>query len=692
MNGKEQQHVTLQIEEANPILRNLLSDISVQPSWRGKAAVDMAWRDNLQWTKEQKDYFRELGLPEDMFVNLMAAAMDSVTGFEAKHRVDWMISGAAEEHDAMAEALNHRLNDTMRLADANHACSEAYESQACVGVGWVYVGRNPDPLSPSRYVVEDVHRDEMFWDMRSRSEDLRRDCRWIARRKFFDKDAAKAFLGDRYSELIDFTFSDYGTIDIGDGSPNAGWFARAIEYTDPIELVMDNSSGRQMVAVYEVYYKVFEKRDLICMPDGMMMEFKKNNPIHLELLSMGQANLVCNIPVNVVRVAWFVGPHLIWDGPSQAPHNHFPYIPFFGPREDAANTPIGLLRRMRGPQEQYNRAVMEIQRILRSRRIEMDSDAVSEAMTDQQLIFEVNRTDGLIKLKRGRQFRVIREWEKLAALEGICNRTRGEINAASGIYQTFQGQGENDKSGVAVENIAELGAQSLGKINANYQLARKFVGDLMFSYLVEDVGVRRQVVNIPQSLGQQRKQVVLNDGMSNRVSLLRAQVAIQDVHTSAGYKQHTHQRVTNIIDKMPDDFKTILLPFWLETSEMPNKEQAIKLINQKLGYIEDELQRQQVEEQQRQAEEEQRQLETRALVAEIEEKEASAKDKEAQAKSHLADALKKRLETAKLLREFKQEKNNPEGLDSSFAGKEPQMHPTDHRNALPPGASGVEAR
>jgi hypothetical protein len=452
----------MKLPDANPILRNLLSDISAQPDWRGDAAVDMAWRDNKQWTKEQIEYLRSLGITPHT-INLMAPAMESVTGYEAKHRVDWMITADSEDHEEMAEGMNHELNTEMPLARANQSCSEAYESQACVGIGWVYVHRNPDPLSPAKIAVEHVHRDEMFWDMRARSADLRTDCRWIARRKFFDEDDAKVLLGKKYADLVDYTFSDYLTIDIDDGSPQATWFGTLTEYSDPIDLIMDNQSDRKRVAIYHVFYKVFEHHDLLCSVDGHVQVFNHQSLAHMDMLASGMAYIEEKIPINVCRVAWFLGPHLIWDGPSVEPHNHFPYVPFFGIREDAANVPTGLIRRMRSPQEEYNSAAVEVQRILRSRRIEKDIDALV-GMSDQQAIHEINRANGVINLKNNKKFAVIREWEKIQALEGIMNRARDEINAASGVYQTFQGKSEGEQSGIAVESIAELGVQSLGKI------------------------------------------------------------------------------------------------------------------------------------------------------------------------------------------------------------------------------------
>jgi len=640
------------------LLTNLFSDIGNEPDWRGRAAKEKAWEDSHQWTKAQLAHFKKLGMPEEMMVNLMAPAMDAVTGYEAKHRVDWMLNSSDESQELMVEGINHEFNDEMRLADANSACSDAYSSQAGVGVGWVHVADNPNILEPSKLLIENVHRDEMFWDMRSRSGTLKTDCRWIARRKFFDKDEAQA-LFPCHKELIDFTWSDWRTIDINPSAVQSDWFTELDKYTGVIEEVMEGISERKRIAIYETYYKVVERRPLLISPDGLIVEFIESNPIHIEMLVSGMAQLHTDVPINIVKEAWFIGANCIFDGKSRSPHNQFPYVPFFGVREDGTNTPQGLLRRMMSPQEEYNRAAVEIQHILRSRRIEKDEDATM-GMTDDQVVHESSRADGVINLKRGSRFQVMREWEQLAALEGICKRAKEEINMASGIYQTFQGQTEGKQSGIAVESIAELGAQTLGRLNAHYQLSRKMVGELAFAHIVENIGTSTKTIKVPKSIGQQQRDVHLNDGVDNRLSTLRASVALQEVHTSAGYKQHTHQRLTSIMAELPDEMKSSLLPLWIESSDLPKKEFAMKAINKQLGYIEDEDKQAEAEAQQAQQAEEARQLEIARETAEIQklnaeaaEKQANIAENEAQAENYRADAGKKRAETVKLLREIK---------------------------------------
>jgi len=59
-------------------------------------------------------------------------------------------------------------------------------------------------------------------------------------------------------------------------------------------------------------------------------------------------------PVPALRLSWYVGPHFITDMASPHPHNHYPYIPFIGAREDETRIPYGLVRSMLSPQDEIN--------------------------------------------------------------------------------------------------------------------------------------------------------------------------------------------------------------------------------------------------------------------------------------------------------------------------------------------------
>jgi hypothetical protein len=637
-----------------PVLEELFSDQGNEPEWRGLAARVCQVRDNNPWTGEQRAVFRNLGMPDEMFVNLLASANDSVTGYEAKSRTDWAVFSDDQDHVDIVDAINHELIKTLRLAEANEACSNAYGAQIGPGVGWVYVGPSNNPLSPSFLMIEDVHRDEMFWDMRSRSPLLRNDCRYIYRRRFLDKDEALQ-LFPVWGELIQISFSrDWTDFDLGEGQVSYGpWMEALSKWKEPIEMSLMNLSDRKRVPVYEVYYKVIEQRDIIIV-DQQAQLYDPNNAIQEELLMYGMAQIESKA-VPVVRESWFIGPNCVWDGPSRAPHNDFPYVPFFGQRNDADNTPMGLLVRGLGPQEQYNRTIVEMQRILRNILIITDKDA-TKGMTDAQVLKETSKMYGIIKLTPQRRFEIRQEWEKYTALESSLPRIREELNGAMGVYHTFQGKQEGDVSGVAAETLAELGAQSLGKINSNYQLSRKLVGEIAFSYVVADIGTATRTCRIPKKNGQPQKDVVLNDGVRNRVSMMRAYVSLQPVHTSSGWRHYQHQRIDEAMGRLPEEAMVELLPAWIETFEgLPNGEKVIERITKKLGIYADEEQAAAAEEQASAKAEEERQLEIATAKADNEKKLAEAENKHADTQKTLAETAKIRQETAIAARDVENE-------------------------------------
>jgi hypothetical protein len=636
------------------VLLELFSDQGNEPEWRGLAAHVCQVRDNNPWTAKQRSIFRSLGLPDNMFVNLLASANEAVTGYEAKSRTDWAVFSDDKESTDTVDALNHELNKTLRLADANEACSNAYGSQVGPGVGWVYVGPGSNPLSPSALIVEDIHRDEIFWDMRSRSPLLRNDCRFLYRRRFHDDDEALQ-LFPSWKELIRITYSnDWTEHDLGDGQITYGEWTEALrKWKEPVESSLQSLSDRKRVPIYEVYYKVVERRDIIIMEQQSQL-YNPDNPLHDEMLFYGTADVQTK-PVPVIREAWFIGPNCIWDGPSRSPHNEFPYVPFFGQRNDADNTPMGLLVRGLGPQEQYNRTIMEMQRILRNILILADKDA-TKGMTDAQVFKEMSKVYGIVKINGNKRFEITKEWEKLAALEASLPRIREELNGAMGVYHTFQGKREGNVSGVAAETLAELGAQSLGKINSNYQQSRKLVGEIAFSYVVAGIGTTRKMCRIPKKHGQPQKDVTLNDGVRNRVSMMRGTVALQPVHTSSGWKHYQHQRIDDAMNRLPEEAMLELLPAWIETFEgLPNGEKLIERITKKLGIHADEELAAQAEEQMAAQAEEERQLEIASIQADNKKKLSEAENKQADTQKTIAETAQIQQETILAARNIESE-------------------------------------
>src|SRR3546814_4126953 len=73
-----------------------------------------------------------------------------------------------------------------------------------------------------------------------------------------------------------------------------------------------------------------------------------------------------------LRVAFYIGPHRMQDLATN--RRRFPYIPFFGYREDLTGVPYGLVRAMISPQDEVNARAQRMMWLLSARRTFIDNE------------------------------------------------------------------------------------------------------------------------------------------------------------------------------------------------------------------------------------------------------------------------------------------------------------------------------
>ena len=575
----------------------LVSDISSQDvAWRQLARKCADYYDHLQLTDKR---LQDLKACErlDVVGNLIQPTINSVLGHEEQRRVDWMIVADDMDSEEVAEGLNQRLNEVMRLTEANRHCSEAYKHQIIKGIGWLHVSRNPDPFDASAYKIERIPTDEIYWDMRSKDAG-KRDCRWMARRKFMDVDEVKT-LFPGHGDLTDACANGWtGTFSIGDDYANTDLrMAEWVSSSSHQEHLLLSSGRRKQVAVYEVYYREWVTAKILTFDDGRMVEYQEGSSEQLLALLTGAAKGEKR-QVQKMRRKYFIGPHEISDDASPHPHNHFPFVCFEGYMEDTANVPYGLVRGMLDPQDAYNEAGFEIMHILDHIRVIKEEDSLVDGMRDSDLVDELRRRDGVVTARNGKSgtIRVEKDWAELQALNGLQDKYGQQIRDYSGVYSSYSGRDAGQKSGVAISNMAELGATTLSEINANYEYGRKKLAELVLAYIVHDIADKETPINIRDGdAGQVKKRVVLNgreqgDGQtSNVVSLARTQVALADVHSSQGYRQHVNSRVMEMfqVTAQNPEMQAFLLELAVETSELPNRAEILEKWRKKMGISED---------------------------------------------------------------------------------------------------------
>ena len=141
---------------------------------------------------------------------------------------------------------------------------------------------------------------------------------------------------------------------IGDGMSGTG-LGNSHGYGRPNSLQEErwyNPTNKE-ICIFELWYRRWEAVPVIKTPDGRIVEYDENNEKHFTVVAAGMTTPYISTVCRVRRSYW-LGPHLLHDGPSPYAHNHFPYVPFFGFREDSTGIPYGYIRDMKYPQDSLN--------------------------------------------------------------------------------------------------------------------------------------------------------------------------------------------------------------------------------------------------------------------------------------------------------------------------------------------------
>jgi len=126
-------------------LERWLDEIRNQPQWRREADKCADYYDGNQLTSEALDARQEKGLGE-LTTNFVAPTVNAVLGMEAKTRTDWQVGADDDKYADVAEALNAKLHEAEREAQADRANSDAYAGQIKAGFSVVEVSRESNPF------------------------------------------------------------------------------------------------------------------------------------------------------------------------------------------------------------------------------------------------------------------------------------------------------------------------------------------------------------------------------------------------------------------------------------------------------------------------------------------------------------------------------------------------------------------
>lgn len=569
-------------------------EIEQQPAWRSRADREADYYDGNQLDSAVLQRQREIGMPPAI-EPLIGPTIDAVLGMEAKTRTDWRVTPDGDKTgDEVAEALNYKLNQAERSAKADSACSEAYASQIKVGIGWVEVALEKNPFK-FKYRCEAVHRNEIWWDMLGKSD--MSNARYLIRRRFMHRDQAALMHPDK-AELIKHASNGWQSIDpfmlsLDGGTATDLAMAWNAERGWSIEEQQWRDVHHNRVCLFEVWYRIWERALVIRSPDGRVVEYDWNNPMHVESVAAGL--LVPEYAViDRIRLAWYMGPHLLADIDSPYKHNKFPYVPFWGKKEDRTGTPYALIRGMMYLQDEVNARISKMQWGLAAVRTTRTQGAVMD--DDETFRSEIARPDADIVLdpdkmsKAGAVFKVERDFQLNEQQFKRLVDAREGIKRTGGIYNSFMGQEGQAQSGVAISGLVEQSNQTLADINDNFKTARSEVGELLLSMIIEDmIGQQEEITIDGEGIRDDRK-IRLNvptvDGdtgikyLDNDVQRTRLKVALSDTASTPSFRAQQLAAMSEAFKSAPPEYQRVMMPYLFALLDVPNRVELVKALRE----------------------------------------------------------------------------------------------------------------
>ena len=572
--------------------REIIEEIKEQPVWRRTADKEMDYADGNQLDSELLDRQKALGIPPAV-EDLIGPALLSIQGYEATIRTDWRVTPNGETGGQdVADALNYKLNQAERESHADMACSEAFRSQIGCGIGWVEVARESDPFKYP-YRCSSIHRNEIHWDMKSTEHDLS-DARWLRRTRWLMPNRiAQVFPEHRelIAEIGRYGSDWFNEVDLSSGGISTGLknaWNEARAWTTQEELWYNTTSKEACIA--ELWYRVWDIAAVLKTPDGRIVEYDENNQAHVMAVAMGTAQ-VTKASISRVRRSYWLGPHCLHDGKTPYTHRYFPYVPFWGFREDTTRVPYGFVRGMKYAQDSLNSGNSKLRWGMSVVRIERTKGAVE--MTDAQLRRQIARPDADVILnashmaQAGARFEVKRDYDLTQQQFQLLQDNRAAIERVSSVTSGFMGKKGNATSGVQEQTQVEQSNQSLARTMDNFRDGRSMIGELLMSMIIEDMGDKPQTIIIEGDAVREDRAVTINKPevdelgytyLSNDVQRTRLKVALEDVPSTNSYRGQQLNAMSEAIKSMPPEYQVAVMPFMVSLMDVPFKRDVVEAI------------------------------------------------------------------------------------------------------------------
>jgi hypothetical protein len=601
-------------------------ELEKQAENRAETELDFEFYDNHQWAEEDEAILEDRG-QKALVYNVVATTIDWVTGAEKRARTDFKVLARQKEGAEQAERKSDLLKYLNDVNRAGFAESDAFEACVKGGVGWLEEGVQDGSEGEPVYIRSESWRN-MLHDSNATEKDLS-DARYIFRSKWVDLDIAVAWFPKRKGFLMraaqhsdrwggwDYEYGDQAMDSMERDTLSAAIVGREFGYS------------RERVRIIEAW---FRKPTLVNKMRGGQFAGEVFDPYskgHIAEISAGRAVVVNKTELRM-HCAVMTTNGLLYIGETPYRHNRFPFTPLWCYRRDKTGLPYGMIRRMRGVQQDINWRASKALHILSTNKTlaregsipDVDKWAEESARADALLIYKGEKPD--INIDR----------QLAPAHLDFMSRSIQWIQSMSGVTDENLGRRTNATSGVAIEARQDQGSLATAGIFDSLHFSKQVSGEKRLS-LIEQFFEEEKQFRITNRRGTP-VYVTINSGLpEDDITATKADFVISEDEWRATLRQSQTEELVNLLKEIgpvAPQAVLVVLDLVVEGMDIANRDEIVRRIRQVSGMSDPDATEptpEEIEKQAKQAKLEEQ--EDRLREAEIAEKENSGAQKGAAA-------------------------------------------------------------
>lgn len=567
--------------------------------WRWESADSEDYEAGNQFSESDRQEMQSNGIPL-ITINRVHKQVKEVIGILRTNLTDIKLSAEDPQAEDATDALSVKVHEAERTSKLREAKFAASTDAARIGIGFIELGRDPNPFRPSIKAERAPWR-EMSWDFRNGVDP--ENWEYTRRSKAYNVDRLQAAFPKFSREIENSTwytdnFRQWIDIDQHYREVNGrNW--RDV----PLSWNWSGDSQKRFRLLEEYFYQVQLEGVVVRLPSGRVVAYEDchDNPMIRLAIKSGYAQME-EANYSRWRRSYWINDLCVEDTWSPLPFGMLPYIPIWCYREDSTGVPYGIVRMMRSIQDAINTMEAKMMFSINAKQVKFEEGAIDIPTWQQQ----VGRKNGFLPVRPGFMGKVeINDHSPLHAQHFelyMDLKNESQIVTGTGGLNPA-GTGQKARSAVQAQQMMMQSMSALGEFQENVSSATIRSGLLLTEMVKEDIAKKGNVKTEVKDGGGRKKMITLHghkemylhdDGevhqiIDNDITMLNTNVALEEVPHTATYRAGQLDNLAIALQSLPPNdpqltkVRLILTAKMLECSDIPGAVDDARIIREAIG-------------------------------------------------------------------------------------------------------------